>query len=116
MPPTSWLPSRRRSATGRVTPSEAAEIAKVLDAHVKAYQTAELDERVARAEQMSEAELTRIASCREISKIIFAQVQGSGPRTSLLLTNRIAAPHSSQSSARVDANAEWERCHHIRAS
>jgi hypothetical protein len=26
-------------ATGRVTPSEAAEIAKVLDAHVKAWRT-----------------------------------------------------------------------------
>ena len=34
-------------ATGHVTPSEATEIAKVIDAYVNAYQTAELDERVA---------------------------------------------------------------------
>lgn len=32
-----------------VTPSEAAKIGKVIDAYVRAYQTAELDERVARA-------------------------------------------------------------------
>ena len=34
-------------ATGNITPCEATEIAKVIDAYVKAYQTAELDERVA---------------------------------------------------------------------
>ena len=39
-------------AAGHITPSEAAEIAKVIDAYVKAYQTAELDERVARVEQL----------------------------------------------------------------
>jgi len=43
--------------------SEAAEIAKVIDAYVKAYQTAELDERVARVEQLSDADLMRIAMC-----------------------------------------------------
>jgi hypothetical protein len=32
------------------TPGEAADIAKVVDAYVNAYQTAELDERVARVE------------------------------------------------------------------
>ena len=34
---------------------------KVIDTYVKAYQTAELDERVARVEQLSDAELMRIA-------------------------------------------------------
>jgi hypothetical protein len=48
-------------ATGHIAPSEAAEIAKVIDAYVKAYQTAELDERVARVAQLSDAELMRIA-------------------------------------------------------
>jgi hypothetical protein len=48
-------------ATGNITPSEATEIAKVIDAYVKAYQTAELDQRVARVEQLSDAELMRIA-------------------------------------------------------
>jgi hypothetical protein len=48
-------------AAGDVTPNEAAEIGKVIDAYVKAYQTAELDERVARVEQLSDAELMRIA-------------------------------------------------------
>jgi hypothetical protein len=48
-------------ATGHITPSEATEIAEVIDAYVRAYQTAELDERVARIEQLSDAELMRIA-------------------------------------------------------
>jgi hypothetical protein len=48
-------------ATGHITPGEATEIAKVIDAYVRAYQTAELDERVARMEQLSDAELMRIA-------------------------------------------------------
>jgi hypothetical protein len=49
-------------ATGHITPGEATEIAKVIDAYVKAYCAAELDERVARVEQLSDAELTRIAN------------------------------------------------------
>jgi hypothetical protein len=48
-------------ATGHITPGEATEIGKVIDSYVKAYQTAELDERVARIEQYSDAELMRIA-------------------------------------------------------
>jgi hypothetical protein len=48
-------------AAGHITPSEAAEIGKVIDAYVRAYQTAELDERVARVEKLSDAELVRIA-------------------------------------------------------
>jgi Family of unknown function (DUF5681) len=48
-------------ATGNITPSEATEIAKVIDAYVKAYQTAQLDERVALVHQLSDAELMRIA-------------------------------------------------------
>jgi hypothetical protein len=47
-------------ATGHVTPGEATEIAKVIDAYVRAYQTAELDDRVARIEQMTDAELMRV--------------------------------------------------------
>ena len=48
-------------AAGDVTPNEAAEIGKVIDVYVKAYQTAELDDRVARVEQLSDAELMRVA-------------------------------------------------------
>ena len=48
-------------ATGQVTPGEAAEIGRVIDAYVRAYQTAELHERVVRADQLSDAELMRIA-------------------------------------------------------
>ena len=48
-------------ATGHITPSEASEVAKLIDAYVRAYQTAELDERVARMKQLSDAELMRIA-------------------------------------------------------
>jgi hypothetical protein len=47
-------------AAGHVTPSEAAEIAKVVDVYVRAYQTAELDDRTARVEQLSDGELMRI--------------------------------------------------------
>jgi hypothetical protein len=45
-------------ATGHIAPNEATEIGKVIDAYVTAYRTAELD-RVARVEQLSDAELTR---------------------------------------------------------
>jgi hypothetical protein len=41
--------------------SEATEIGKVIDAYVGAYQTAELDERVALMEQLSDGELMKIA-------------------------------------------------------
>jgi hypothetical protein len=47
-------------AAGRITPSEAAEIGKVIEIYVKAYQTAELDDRTARVEQLTDEELTRI--------------------------------------------------------
>jgi hypothetical protein len=46
---------------GKMTPGEGADIGKVVDAYARAYQTAELDERVARVEQLSDAELMRIA-------------------------------------------------------
>jgi len=45
---------------GDIAPSEAAKIAKVIDGYVKAFQIAELDERMARVEQLSDAELMRI--------------------------------------------------------
>ena len=47
-------------AAGRVTPSEAAEIGKVIEIYIKAYQTAELNDRVARVEEMSDEELLRV--------------------------------------------------------
>jgi hypothetical protein len=51
----------RAVANGHITPSEAGEIAKVIDAYVRTYQAAELDEWLACAEQLSDAELMRIA-------------------------------------------------------
>jgi hypothetical protein len=47
-------------AAGHLTPSEAAEIGKVIEIYVKAYHTAELDDRTARVEQMTDEELMRI--------------------------------------------------------
>jgi hypothetical protein len=47
-------------AAGHITPSEAAEIGKVIDVYVRAYQTAELDDRNVRLEQLSDEELMRI--------------------------------------------------------
>jgi hypothetical protein len=47
-------------ATGHITPSEAAELGKVIDSYVRAYQTAEMDEAVTRIEQFSDEELLRI--------------------------------------------------------
>jgi Family of unknown function (DUF5681) len=46
---------------GDITPSEASEIAKLIDSYVRAYQTAELDERLEHVRQLSDAELMRIA-------------------------------------------------------
>jgi hypothetical protein len=46
-------------AAGRLTPSEA-EIGKVIEIYVRAYQAAELNDRVERVEQLSDAELLRI--------------------------------------------------------
>jgi hypothetical protein len=48
-------------AAGSITPSDGAEYAKLVDAYVKAYHAAELDDRVARVEQLTDAELLRIA-------------------------------------------------------
>jgi hypothetical protein len=47
-------------AAGQLTPSEAAEIGKVIEIYVKAYQTAELNDRIAPVEQLSDEELMRI--------------------------------------------------------
>jgi hypothetical protein len=47
-------------AAGQLTPSEAAELGKVIEIYVKAYQTAELNDRVACVKQMSDEELMRV--------------------------------------------------------
>jgi len=47
-------------AAGQLTPSEAAEFGKVIEIYVKAYQTAELSDRVACVDQMTDEELTLI--------------------------------------------------------
>jgi hypothetical protein len=61
-------------AAGNLTPSEAAEIGKVIEIYVRAYQTAELNDRVESIDQMSDAELMRI-------------IRGSGTsRTARLMT------------------------------
>jgi hypothetical protein len=44
---------------GRVSPSEGAEVSKMMDAFVKAYQTAELNDRSVSINQMSDEELMR---------------------------------------------------------
>ena len=47
-------------AAGHITPSEAAEIGKVIEIYVKAYQTAELVDRTVPINQMTDEELLRI--------------------------------------------------------
>ena len=47
-------------AAGQLTPSEAAEIGKVIEIYVKAYQTAELVDRTVPIKQMTDEELLRI--------------------------------------------------------
>ncbi|APG08156.1 hypothetical protein BKD09_07435 [Bradyrhizobium japonicum] len=49
-------------AVGHITPADAAEYSKVVDVFVKAYHAAGLDDRVTRVEQLTDAELLRIAS------------------------------------------------------
>jgi hypothetical protein len=48
-------------AAGEITPDEGYEFTKMVDSYVRAYHTAELDERVAYVEQLSDADLMRIA-------------------------------------------------------
>ena len=40
-------------ASGEITPSDAAEVSKLIDSYVKAYETAELAERLERLEGMT---------------------------------------------------------------
>ena len=47
-------------SNGDITLSEASEIGKLIDSYVKAYQVAELDDRTARVERMTDEELLRI--------------------------------------------------------
>jgi hypothetical protein len=47
--------------SGDITPSEASEIAKLIDSYVKAFQTTELEGRSARVEKLTDVELLRIA-------------------------------------------------------
>jgi hypothetical protein len=47
-------------SNGDITLSEATEIGKLIDSYVKAYQAAELNDRVARVELLSDEELMRI--------------------------------------------------------
>jgi Family of unknown function (DUF5681) len=67
-------------AAGDITPNEAAEIGKLIDIYVRSYETAELDERVARMEQLSDAELMRIA------------IGGHAAETVTPVSRRLAAP------------------------
>jgi glutamine synthetase adenylyltransferase len=56
------LARESRFAPGwHASPNEASEFSEVIDPYVRAYQTTELDERVARLRQLSDAELMRIA-------------------------------------------------------
>ena len=48
-------------AAGRLTPADAAEISKVVACTVKAFEAAEFVDRLARIEQLTDAELYRIA-------------------------------------------------------
>jgi hypothetical protein len=50
----------RAVAAGQITPSEAGEIGKLIDAYVKAYHAAELFDRVAAVETLTDAELWRL--------------------------------------------------------
>ena len=47
-------------SNGDITLSEASEIGKLIDSYVKAYQVAELSDRVACVEQMTDEELMRV--------------------------------------------------------
>ena len=56
-------------ATGHLTPGEAAEFAKVVDAYVKAYQTARVDHGVVDLERLTDAELMFIAAGGNASEL-----------------------------------------------
>lgn len=61
-------------AAGNITPSEGAEYDKAIDGYVRAYQAAELDDRVVRAEQLTDEELYRIAAGRaSVGRLLLEQ-------------------------------------------
>jgi hypothetical protein len=49
-------------SNGAINIGEAVEIGKLIDSYVRAYKAAELDDRVAHVEQMTDAELLRIVA------------------------------------------------------
>jgi hypothetical protein len=68
-------------ADGQITPSEAGEIGKLIEAYVKAYHAAELNDRGAPVEQMTDEELLRIIyeSCASTPPRLLTIAQGLKP-------------------------------------
>jgi len=53
-------------AAGHVTPGEAAEVGKVIDVYVRAYQTAVLDAGIVPVARLTDTQLHRIAAGRHL--------------------------------------------------
>jgi Family of unknown function (DUF5681) len=79
-------------SNGAITLSEAAEVGKLIDSYVRAYRAAELDDRMALADQMTDAELMRV--------IMKAQTAAEGPaqhdQKLLVLERRSVLPPSAR--------------------
>jgi Family of unknown function (DUF5681) len=64
-------------SNGDITLSEAVEIGKLIDSSVKAHQVAELNDRVARIDQVNDAELTRIIMNTRAAEVLPGPPAGS---------------------------------------
>jgi hypothetical protein len=60
-------------SVGDITLGEAAEVAKLIDSYVRAYQAAELNDRVVRIEQLSDDELMRMIMSAQAAEAVSAQ-------------------------------------------
>jgi hypothetical protein len=59
--------------SGDITLGEAAEVGRLIDSCVKGYRAAELDDRVARVEQMSDTELMRVITSAQAAEAATTQ-------------------------------------------
>jgi hypothetical protein len=67
-------------ATGQLTPADASEISKVVACTVKSFEAAEFADSLARMDQLTDAQLNRIAAAASAPKIIGPRLLTIGPR------------------------------------
>ena len=74
------LPQRSVIVTGQLTPADASELSKVVACTVKSFEAAEFADSLARIDQLSDAELHRIAAGGSAPQIIGPRLLAIGSR------------------------------------